>query len=157
MYKSGGWYWHNNHNGIIKGRLWGGCLEVLALHLSVKNYLPDFTELKRQFCLLKLRRNAFGGFVYRFIAALGEIGFLKKFKAILMAYPKAQFCDKQPPEGREAFILNQQIAVKNALSDYDSDIPVIFNMNFGHTDPQLIIPNGGIASIDGARKTISFS
>jgi muramoyltetrapeptide carboxypeptidase LdcA involved in peptidoglycan recycling len=158
MYKSDGWYWHNNHNGIIKGRLWGGCLEVLALHLSVKSYLPDFAELEEAILFIETSEEMpSDGFVYRFIAALGELGLLEKLQAILMAYPKAQFCDKQPPEGREAFILNQQIAVKNALNDYDSDIPVIFNMNFGHTDPQLIIPNGGIASIDGARKTISFS
>ena len=96
------------------------------------------------------------GFVYRFFAALAELGLLKKFKAILMGYPKAQFCNHQPPEGREAFILNQQNAVKSALRDYDANIPVVFNMNFGHTDPQIIIPNGGIASIDCARKTISF-
>jgi muramoyltetrapeptide carboxypeptidase LdcA involved in peptidoglycan recycling len=74
------------------------------------------------------------GFGYRFITALAELGLLKRFKAILMAYPKAQFCGNQPPEGREAFILNQQNAVKNALRDYNSNIPVVFNMNFGHTD-----------------------
>lgn len=74
-----------------------------------------------------------------------------------MAYPKAQFCNSQPPEGREAFIANQQNAVKNALRDYDVHLPVIFNMNFGHTDPQMIIPSGGLVKIDGANKTISFS
>jgi len=29
-------------------------------------------------------------------------------------------------------------------------------MNFGHTDPQVIIPNGGIVSIDSVKKTIRF-
>lgn len=96
------------------------------------------------------------GFVYRFIAALGELSILKKFKAILVAYPKAQFCDKLPPGGREAYISQQQEAIKTVLKDYKTDIPVIFNMNFGHTDPQVIIPSGGIVSIDGAKKTIQF-
>ncbi len=76
------------------------------------------------------------------------LGMLKKFKAILMAHPKAQFCDKQPPEGREAYILNQQNAVIKALQDYNAHLPVIFNMNFGHTDPQMILPSGGHAKID---------
>ena len=42
MYRSEGWHWHNNHEQIIEGRLWGGCLEVLDLHLSVRRYLPAF-------------------------------------------------------------------------------------------------------------------
>ena len=97
------------------------------------------------------------GFVYRFIATLAELGMLRKFKAILMAYPKAQFCGHLPPEGREAFIVNQQNAVKSALADYESDLPVVFNMNFGHTDPQMIIPCGGMVSIDCTKQTISFN
>lgn len=57
------------------------------------------------------------GFVYRFIAALGELSLLKKFKAILVTCPKAQFCDKLPPGGREVFILQQREAINNALKD----------------------------------------
>jgi muramoyltetrapeptide carboxypeptidase LdcA involved in peptidoglycan recycling len=29
-------------------------------------------------------------------------------------------------------------------------------MNFGHTDPQLIIPNGGVVKINCSLKTIEF-
>lgn len=61
-----------------------------------------------------------------------------------------------PGDKVAAFILNQQNAVKSALSDYNTNIPVIFKMNFGHTDPQIIIPNGGMAFIDCAKKEISF-
>jgi muramoyltetrapeptide carboxypeptidase LdcA involved in peptidoglycan recycling len=158
MSSSTGWLWHNNQKQIIKGRLWGGCLEVLDLHLSVRRYLPNFELLDDTVLFIETSEEMPSeGFVYRFIAALAELGLLKKFKAILMGYPKAQFCDKQPPEGREAFIANQQSAVKNALKDYGSKIPVIFNMNFGHTDPQIIIPNGGMVSIDGHAKTIHFT
>lgn len=158
LYKSEGWIWHNDQGDLIEGRLWGGCLEVLDLHLSVKRFLPNFDHLDDAILFVETSEEMPSeGFVYRFFAALAELGLLKRFKAILMGYPKAQFCSHQPPEGREAFILNQQDAVKNALKDYHSNIPVVFNMNFGHTDPQIIIPNGGIASIDCARKTISFS
>lgn len=158
MYKSDGWHWHNNQNGIIQGQLWGGCLEVLSFHLSVRKYLPDFEKLDGTILFIETSEEMPAQeFVYCFIAALAEIGLLKKFKAILMAYPKGQFCGQQPPEGREAFILNQQNAVTNALRDYGLNIPVIFNMNFGHTDPQLIIPNGGSVTINCTTKAIQFS
>lgn len=158
MYASTGWYWHNNRGQIIEGQLWGGCLEVLDLHLTVRQYLPNFDQLDKTILFIETSEEMpTEGFVYRFIAALGELGILKRFQAILMAYPKAQFCGKQPPEGREAFILNQRNAVIKALNDYQSDIPVVFNLNFGHTDPQMIIPSGGTVSIDCAQQTISFS
>lgn len=157
MYKGEGWQWHNSQNEVIQGPLWGGCLEVLDLHLSVMRYLPSFDRLDGTILFVETSEEMpTEGFVYRFIAALAELGLLKRFKAILMGYPKTQFCGKQPPEGREAFILNQQNAVKDALRDYNSNILVVFNMNFGHTDPQMIIPNGGILSIDCGRKTITF-
>lgn len=157
MYQSQGWVWHNDQNGVIEGRLWGGCLEVLDLHLSVKHYLPDLNQLEKTILFIETSEEMPSeGFVYRFFAALAELDMLDKFQAILMAYPKAQFCDKHPPEGREAFIINQQKAVKRALQDYEINIPVIFNMNFGHTDPQMIIPNGGNVKINGSLKTIEF-
>jgi muramoyltetrapeptide carboxypeptidase LdcA involved in peptidoglycan recycling len=158
MYPSEGWSWHNTQDQIIEGRLWGGCLEVLDLHLSVRRYLPDFEKLDSTVLFLETSEEMPSeGLVYCFIAALAEIGLLQRFKAILMAYPKAQFCDRQPPEGRDAFILNQQNAVKKALKDYKINLPVIFNMNFGHTDPQIIIPSGGIVKINCGAKTIEFN
>ncbi len=157
QYRSDGWHWHNCQDQTIKGILWGGCLEVLELHLSVKKYLPDFEKLNGTVLFIETSEEMPSeGFVYRFIAALAELHLLKKFKAILMAYPKAQFLNRLPPEGREPFILNQRNAVKNALQDYNAPIPVIFNMNFGHTDPQMIIPNGGSAIIDCLGKTIEL-
>lgn len=157
MFRGKGWSWHNPSTHVIKGRLWGGCLEVLDLHLSVKRYLPTLDQLNDTILFLETSEEMpTEGFVYRFIAALAELGMLQKFKAILMGRPKTQFCGKQPTEGREQFIINQQNAVQNALRDYNSNIPVVFNMNFGHTDPQMIIPNGGVVTIDAQHK-ISFS
>ena len=157
MYPSGGWIWHNCSNEPIIGRLWGGCLEVLDMHLSVRRYLPDFERLNDTILFIETSEEMpTEGFVYRFIASLGELDLLDKFKAILVAYPKAQFCNKQPPWGRETFIATQREAIKDALKDYHASMPVIFNMNFGHTDPQIIIPNGGLISIDSIKKTIEF-
>jgi muramoyltetrapeptide carboxypeptidase LdcA involved in peptidoglycan recycling len=157
MYPSAGWLWHNKQNSLIEGRLWGGCLEVLDFHLSIRKYLPKPDDLQDTVLFLETSEEMPShGFVYRFIASLAELGLLRRFKAILMAYPKAQFCGQLPSEGREAFIANQQNAVINALKDYGVHLPVVFNMNFGHTDPQIIIPNGGMVKIDSNTKTIEF-
>lgn len=159
MYPGMNWIWHNCHEKLIEGRLWGGCLEVLDLHLSVKHYLPKEYDLFNESILYLETSEEMPseGFVYRFFAALGELGILKKLKAILVGCPKAQFMNTQPPEGRESFIINQQNAIKRALKDYHFNAPVIFNINFGHTDPQIIVPNGGNVIIDCTLKTIVFN
>ncbi len=157
MYPCEGWIWHNASDAKVEGTLWGGCLEVLDQHLSVKRYLPDIASLQGTVLFVETSEELpTEGFVYRFIASLGELGMLNCFRAILFGYPKAQFCANQPPEGRIAYIANQQAAVKAALRDYGVNIPVIFHMNFGHTDPQLIIPSGGRVKIDCWARLVEF-
>ena len=46
MYKGNGWKWHNSAHKKVKGRLWGGCLEVLDLHLAVRSYLPPLESFR---------------------------------------------------------------------------------------------------------------
>jgi len=46
--------------------------------------------------------------------------------------------------------------MKIVLNDYSSDLLVVFNMNFGHTDPQIIVPSGSDVQIDCKTKTIEF-
>lgn len=157
MFKGEGLFWHNKQNNLIEGRLWGGSLEILDFHLSIRKYLPSQDELEGAILFIETSEEMpSSGFIYRFIAALGELELLKKFKAILVANPKAQFCGQYPPEGREAFISNQKNAIKNALKDYGIHIPIIFNMNFGHTDPQIIIPSGGRIKINCRSESIEF-
>ena len=86
-----------------------------------------------------------------------KVGILYRLKAILVGIPKAQFCGQMPPEGKEQFLLNQQEAIKKALRDYNSELLVIFNMNFGHTDPQLLIPNGGLITLNQNEQTVSLN
>lgn len=155
MYKGDGWHWHDHENKRVEGKLWGGCLEALDLHLCVKRYLPSLDQLDGSILFLETSEEMpTEGFVYRFLAALGELGILHKLKALLFGRPKAQFCGRMPSEGREAFIADQKQAVIRALKDYDCHLLTVFNLNFGHTDPQVIIPNGGTAVIDGSKKTI---
>jgi muramoyltetrapeptide carboxypeptidase LdcA involved in peptidoglycan recycling len=155
LYKGDGWRWHNHENKNVQGRLWGGCLEVLDLHLSMQRYLPTPDQLAGTVLYLETSEEMpSAGLVYRFLAALAELGILQRFKALLFAIPKAQFCGLVPAEGREAFLAGQEAVVKKVLKDYNCDLLTVFNLNFGHTDPQIIIPNGGEVLIEGTSKKI---
>jgi muramoyltetrapeptide carboxypeptidase LdcA involved in peptidoglycan recycling len=37
-----------------------------------------------------------------------------------------------------------------------SDLPVVLDLDFGHTDPQMILPNGGCIVLDPAARTITL-
>lgn len=157
MYKSQGLEWFNAQEDFLKGQLWGGCFEVLELHFLTKQYLPKFENLKNTILFIETSEEMPSeGFVYRFFAALAELGVLSQFKAILVGFPKAQCLNSVALGGREQYILNQKNAVKKVLTDYKIKIPIIFNMNFGHTNPQLIIPNGGEVKINFKLRKIAF-
>jgi len=152
-----GWEWHNWNNQVIQGRLWGGCLEILDLHLAVDRYLPQLNQLENSILFIETSEELpTSGFVYRFVAALAEKNMLDKFSALLVGRPKAQFLHMLPPEGKEQFIKNQEQGIKKALEDYGSLLPVVFNMDFGHTDPQLILPSGGSITIDSRNRQITL-
>lgn len=158
--KSPEWEWHNCDTVITSGRLWGGCLEVLDLQFAANNprYLPALEEFDNIVLYIETSEELPSeGFVYRFIAALAERNILQRLKGLLVGLPKTQFMHMAPPCGRESFMVNQRQAIKQALTDYGSKLPVVFNLNFGHTDPQMLVVSGGIVHIDGKNRTIALS
>ncbi len=155
LYPNAGWEWHQHEGKAAEGTLWGGCLEVLEMHLLTRSYLPSLDRLTDAVLFVETSEEMpTEGFVYRFFAAMAELGILQKFKALLVGRPKAQFCGKFPTEGREPFIAHQKQAIKNALKDYRCDLLTVFNVDFGHTDPQILLPNGGRACLNGSEKQV---
>jgi muramoyltetrapeptide carboxypeptidase LdcA involved in peptidoglycan recycling len=155
LFVNQGWEWHKADDVRVEGILWGGSLEIILMHLSLNTYMPqDFSNIVLYIETSEEMPNA--GIVYRFFAALGERKILQNLSAILVGRPKAEFCGMLPLEGKVAFVENQKIAILQALEDYSIDIPVIFNLDFGHTDPQFVVPSGGKVIIDGIRKKIVF-
>ena len=49
----------------------------------------------------------------------------------------------------------QREAVLEVLREYHVEVPTVFDVDLGHTDPQLVVPHGGLVRIDGAEHTIS--
>ncbi len=82
--------------------------------------------------------------------SLGEAGILSSIKGLLVGRPKTWFFDnKMKPAEKAIYRAKQRETILSAIRNYNKDVPVIMNLNIGHTDPQLIIPYGGIVKIDG--------
>jgi muramoyltetrapeptide carboxypeptidase LdcA involved in peptidoglycan recycling len=151
---SEGWYWDGESVG--EGILWGGCLEILAWQLEVNAWLPKPESLKG--CILCLETSEEmppAHFVERTIVSLGERGLLENFSGLLMARPKAWEHEHPLTAAQsEAYRAAQRDAVQRAFRLYNKSAPLVMNVEFGHTDPQHILPIGQKLEIDAISKRV---
>src|SRR3712207_4290397 len=86
---------------------------------------------------------------------MAERGLLQRFSAVLVARPKAwSFERPNAPEEKAQFARAQEEAIRRALHEYHPRTLAVFNLDFGHTDPQCVIPNGGRIRNDGVEGRI---
>jgi muramoyltetrapeptide carboxypeptidase LdcA involved in peptidoglycan recycling len=153
--KNDGWYW--NGTGDVSGKLWGGCVETLLQYLSAGNkvFIAKDTDIV---LFLETAENIPEPWVIKTLFnSLGATGILKNTVAVLVGRPKAwEFNKRLAPKERIDYRKQQRNTVINSVRNYNESIPIIQNMDFGHTDPQIIVPFGKKAMIDSANKTIKF-
>ena len=153
--KEPGWHLHNASE-VVTGPTWGGNLEILHWNLAADRWiLPN--ESYRD-CVLLLETSEempSADEVFRMLRNMGERGLLSQFAAVVFA--KAKAWHTQAPLGqaeRARFRLDQEEAVMRALSIYHPHVMVVFGPDFGHTDPQYVLPYGGRMTVDGPAKRI---
>jgi len=96
--------------------------------------------------------------VFRMLRNIGERGLLAQFPAVVFATAKATSIDRPvSPDKREPYRTAQRDAVIAAFEAYNPEAMIVFNVDFGHTDPQWILPYGGTMTVDGPAGTITAS
>ncbi|MHC0432607.1 S66 family peptidase [Streptomyces sp. O3] len=153
----GGWIWHGPER-VVEGRSWGGNLEILSWMLMADR------EIQRDLdaydgCVLLLETSEelpTGDEVFRILRNMGERGLLRRFPALLMGRAKAWSFDRpQDAAAKAAYARVQREAVQRALAAYAPETLAVFDVDFGHTDPQLVIPYGGTVRVDGPARRIT--
>jgi muramoyltetrapeptide carboxypeptidase LdcA involved in peptidoglycan recycling len=86
---------------------------------------------------------------------MGERKLLQRFAAIVWARPRAWSLD-QPldPAAKARFTHEQREAVLAAVTEYHPGVPLVFGVDFGHTEPQHVIPSGGEVTVDGEAREL---
>lgn len=152
-----GWRWHGGRQPV-EGTLWGGCLEIVDFQLRTGRWLmPDEAAYDGKVLFLETSEEMPSAtYVSWLLMCLGERGLLQRFSAVLWARPKAGQLTSDPttPEKRAAYCDAQREAVLEQLAIYSPDVPVVFDVDFGHTDPQLVLPSGGEVRIDPVARSI---
>ncbi|CAL9416852.1 Microcin C7 self-immunity protein MccF [Streptomyces sp. enrichment culture] len=152
-----GWTWVNPGR-VVEGRTWGGCLEILSRLLTAdREVAHDLSVYDGGVLLLETSEDMPSATeVYRTIRAMGERGLLQRFPALLMGRAKTWSLERRnSPEESARYASEQREAVLRALRAYAPGTTIVFDVDFGHTDPQLVIPYGGTVRVDGPARRIT--
>ncbi|HXW86966.1 MAG TPA: S66 peptidase family protein [Streptosporangiaceae bacterium] len=158
MEPSDGWTWHNAGR-VIEGTSWGGNLEILSWLLMADLEVRPADAYAGSVLFLETSEEMPGAAeVYRILRNMGERGLLRQFPALLMARAKSwSFGNPLAAQARADFRNQQRAAVLRALREYAPDTLAVFGVDFGHTDPQLVIPVGGRIRVDGPARRITVT
>lgn len=150
-----GWAWSGNQFG--EGKLWGGCLESVDEMLRHNVAIPTLDSFKDIILMLETSEEIpHHDYVSRVVRAFGERGILARVQGVVVGRAKAwEFSNQQSERQKADYRQQQQGAVLGMIRQYNKTIPVVQNMDFGHTDPQVCMPYGGQVSIAPKERRIT--
>ncbi|MFD6886691.1 S66 peptidase family protein [Streptomyces sp. NPDC059957] len=150
-----GWTWHHADR-VVEGNGWGGNLEIISWLLMADRAVRPVEEYAGRVLFLETSEDMpRAQEVYWILRNMGERGLLRRFPALLMGRAKSWSFEKRfDAEERERYRHEQREAVLRALGEYAPDIMAVFDVDLGHTDPQIVIPVGGRIRVDGPARRL---
>lgn len=146
---SAGWKFIQG-TGVRQGHLLGGCLEVLDF-LRGTDFWPESSAWQNAVLFLETSEEAPPPNVLKYaLRSYASMRILHRLSGILFARPGGDISPERFGEYDEIF--HQVVNEEEGLSE----LPIITNMDFGHTDPMFVLPYGVRAEIDCERKTFTI-
>ncbi|QDP41076.1 S66 family peptidase [Radiobacillus deserti] len=133
-------------SGKVQGRLMGGCIEVLEFAKSTILW-PKPDDWKDSILFFETSEDhTQPDYIRYWLRNYAAQGILQAAKGIIFGKPKDE---KYYEEYKEE--------ITGVMVEYGlTDTPILYNLNFGHTEPKCILPYGAMAEIDCASKTFSI-
>lgn len=133
-------------SGIATGRLIGGCIEVFDM-LRGTELFPPVEEFVGSILFLETsEEKPPAWFVECALRIYGINGILNKINGLIWGKPQD-----------ETLYEEYKDVIRSVLKEFGQEnLPVLCNMNFGHTEPKCCLPYGMLASIDCEKKELSL-
>ncbi|MFA7141688.1 MAG: S66 peptidase family protein [Candidatus Paceibacterota bacterium] len=145
MKKNSGWEWLQEGNA--KGLILGGCISSM-MHLRGTKFWPSFKN-KILFWEISegdsIEKGESLANIDTHLMDLKLTGVFKEIKGMIVGRPFG-YTSKEVEKLKEM--------IKKYLRD--CSIPVLFNVDIGHTDPMITVPLGVEVEIDSKRNTFNF-
>ena len=137
-------------SGKTKGHLLGGCVEVLQFIMGTEIW-PAVSDWENAILFLETSEEGISpDQLERFLRGLGAQQIIKRLGGILFSKPGGHLVNSTD-------FLQYDKCVLKVLKEFDrSDLPVVTNLDFGHTDPMMTLPYGRIMQIDVDDKQIAI-
>jgi len=127
-------------NGEARGEVVVGNLQTLLI-LNGTEYLPDMTG---KILFIEEDETGTPPYIDRFLCQCKQLGWFDKLAGLVFG----RFTEQSQFSPEDSF--------EDILKEYFSHVkfPILYNADFGHSDPMFTIPNGGMCTLKGDR--ISF-
>ena len=132
--------------GVTQGHLIGGCLEVMEM-IKGTSLWPSQDVFEEAILFFETSEDMPAPNVVEYwLRNYGSQGILQKSKGIIFGKPY-----------QEKYYEDYKHAITKVLSELKlHDLPVVYNMSFGHNEPMTCLPYGAMAEIDCGNKTFSI-
>lgn len=133
--------------GKARGHLLGGCLDVFPMAVGTEVF-PAVEQWKNAIMFIETSEvKPSPDLVREILRNLAAQGILRVLSGIIVGKPQAeQYYEEYKKE------ILQVVAEEEKLTD----LPILYNVNFGHAMPIGIIPYGVTAELDCGAKTITL-
>lgn len=134
-------------SGKVKGRLLGGCIDVFIVLFGTKIW-PSLDEWKGKILFIETSDgNISADDLKYYLRNLQAQGIFDVIKGIIVGKPA--FEDKFEPYKQ---VLKQVVGIEANKPN----LPILFNVNFGHAEPIGVIPYGAMCEIDCDNKKLTL-
>lgn len=124
--------------GIAQGRLIGGCIEVLEFAKGTSLW-PDKAYFKDSILFFETSEELPSPANMEYwLRNYGTQGILQEVKGIIFAKPQHEKYYEEYKESIATIMLELGL----------NELPILYNLNFGHTEPRFVIPYGAMAEIN---------
>ncbi|UFT98341.1 LD-carboxypeptidase [Radiobacillus kanasensis] len=132
--------------GKVQGRLIGGCIEVLEFAKSTVLW-PEREYWNNSILFFETSEDhTEPDYIRYWLRNYAAQGILQATNGIVFGKPKDE---KYYGEYKEEIL--------QVMKEYHlTDLPILYNLNFGHTEPKFILPYGAMAELDCTSKTFSI-
>ncbi|ALC87957.1 peptidase S66 [Bacillus sp. FJAT-22090] len=133
-------------SGVVQGRLIGGCIEVLEFAKGTSLW-PEESYWKDSILFFETSEDLpEPSYIEYWLRNYGSQGILQNIKGIVFAKPQ-----------HEKYYEEYKESILRIMKELDlNELPILYNLNFGHTEPKFILPYGAMAEIDCERVTFSI-
>lgn len=129
-------------DGNANGEIVAGNLQTILV-LSGTEFLP---ELAGKILFIEEDETSTPAHVDRFLTQCKQLGWFNKISGLVFG----RFTEQSSFSSEDSF--------EDILSSYfkDASFPVLYDVDFGHSDPLITIPNGGVAMINTEKNELIF-